>query len=60
MHFLQVCMERQKLCGGAMHVVQNMKIYFCRNCDDWVQNKTKVLQSGWTLLEEAGDLRMDV
>ena len=42
------------------HVVQNMKVYFCLNCDDWVQNKTEVLQPGWNLLDEAGYLSRDV
>ena len=42
------------------HFVQNMKLYFCLNCDDWVRNKTEVLQPGWTLHDEAGNLRMDV
>ena len=53
------CVWKDRKCV-VEHVVQKMKVYFCLNCDDWVQNKTKVLQSGWTLLDEAGDLRTDV
>ena len=39
------------------HTIHNMKVFFCLNCDDWIQNKVKVFDDGWTLLDEAGMLR---
>ena len=42
------------------HVIQNMKMFFCLNCDDWVNTKENVLQKGWTLFDEEGLLRTDV
>ena len=53
------CVWTDKTCVKE-HFVQNMKKFFCLNCDDWVKNKGNVLQPGWTLLDEAGYLRMDV
>ena len=42
------------------HSMQNTEIFFCLNCEDWVQNKDLVLESDWTLLDENGDPRQDV
>ena len=42
------------------HIIENMRTYFCLNCDDWVKQKTNVLKVGWTLLDEDGHLRADV
>ena len=53
------CTWTDKTCVKE-HIVQNMKKFFCLNCDDWVKNKGNVLQPGWTLLDEAGYLRLDV
>ena len=53
------CVWTDKTCVKE-HIVQNMKKYFCLNCDDWVKNKGNVLQPGWTLLDEAGYPRMDI
>ena len=53
------CVWTDKTCVKE-HIVQNMKKYFCLNCDDWVKNKGNVLQPGWTLLDEAGCPRMDI
>ena len=39
------------------HSVQNMEIYFCLNCDDWIVDKSVVLQPGWSLFDLAGNLR---
>ena len=43
------------------HLVSNQTVNFCLNCDDWVTDKTKVLDSlNWTLLDSRGNLRTDV
>ena len=42
------------------HNIENMKIFFCLNCEDWEQNKTNVLREGWTLFDEEGFLRRDI
>ena len=42
------------------HFIGNMRMFFCLNCDDWVHDKQAVLEHGWTLFDEAGNLRMDL
>ena len=42
------------------HVIRNMNIVFCLNCNDWIKDKEAVLHQGWTLLDEAGFLRNNV
>ena len=42
------------------HNIQNMKIFFCLNCDEWIRDKSLVLQEGWTLYDKDGNLRQDV
>ena len=42
------------------HMIQNIQTYFCLNCEDWIKEKEKVLVSGWSLFDEAGNLRHDV
>ena len=42
------------------HIIQNKEVFFCLNCDDWVQNKELVLKGDWTLFDKNGDLRRDV
>ena len=42
------------------HVIRNMETYFCLNCDDWIKEKTKVFDQGWTLLDPYGYLRRDI
>ena len=44
----------------VQHLVGNQTVNFCLNCDDWVTDKTKVLDSNWTLLDSRGNLRTDV
>ena len=39
------------------HIIDNMRIFFCLNCEDWVSNKREVLSEGWTLLDEFGNLK---
>ena len=48
--------------GSCMveHIIQNTGTFFCLNCDEWVRNKSKVLEEGWTLLDGFGQLRMDI
>ena len=45
----------QRICM-VNHFIQNQEIYFCLNCDDWIQDKGKVLNQGWSLFDEAGKL----
>ena len=42
------------------HIIQNMETYFCLNCDDWVKDKERVFEHGWTLLDQYGYLRIDI
>ena len=42
------------------HAIKNIKVFFCLNCEDWVNNKENVLNEGWTLFDEEGFLRTDV
>ena len=42
------------------HEIENMQLWFCLNCDEWIQDKTQVLKKDWTLFDQIGDLRRDV
>jgi hypothetical protein len=42
------------------HVISNRKLYLCLNCNDWINIKSNVLNDGWTLLDEAGNLKYNV
>ena len=42
------------------HLIQNQKVYFCLNCDEWVKLKDKVLNPGWKLLDEFGYLNQGI
>ena len=42
------------------HVVENMEVYFCLNCEDWVQYKQNVFKQGWSLFDKEGFLRTDI
>ena len=42
------------------HIVRNQKVYFCLNCDDWVRDKSRVLEERWSLFDDKGNLRYDV
>ena len=37
------------------HLVNSTQVYFCLNCDDWVQDKSKVLDNGWSLFDQYGN-----
>ena len=36
--------------------VQNIKLFFCLYCNDWIQQKHLVLEQGWTLFDEDGNM----
>ena len=36
------------------HLICNQEIYFCLNCNDWIKEKSRVFDQGWTLLDEQG------
>ena len=40
--------------------MQNQKVHFCLNCDDWVKQKEQVFDAGWTLLDFNGFLRRGI
>ena len=42
------------------HMILNRRTFFCLNCNDWIKDKTRVFEEGWTLFDEAGFLRHDV
>ena len=42
------------------HTIKNTEVFFCLNCDDWVQCKNNVFDEGWSLLDTNGCLRRDV
>ena len=42
------------------HTVKNMEVYFCLNCEDWVQHKNNVLNNGWSLFDQDGNLNYNV
>ena len=39
---------------------ENRKVFLCLNCDDWIVNKSAVLNSDWTLFDQHGNIRQDV
>ena len=42
------------------HLINNMEVYFCLNCDDWVKYKSKVFDQGWSLFDGEGNLNQYV
>ena len=38
------------------HTINNMEVYFCLNCDDWVKSKERVFDQGWSLFDQDGNL----
>ena len=42
------------------HMIKDHVVYFCLNCEDWVQHTDEVLEAGWKLFDQAGNLRNDV
>ena len=44
----------------VQHISGNIQFYLCLNCEDWIQDKEKILNPGWSLFDQNGDLRRDV
>ena len=42
------------------HVVRNNRLFLCLNCDDWIQKKEEIMNNGWSLYDQFGNLRRDV
>ena len=42
------------------HTIKNHEVYFCLNCNDWVQYKENVFDQGWTLLGNDGYPRVGI
>ena len=42
------------------HVIKGIQVNFCLNCDDWVQQKERIFDQGWSLVDNNGYLRRDV
>ena len=42
------------------HIIQNIEVFFCLNCDDWIQEKSAIFETGWTMFDETGGLKYDV
>ena len=40
--------------------INNQIVNFCLNCNDWVKDKSKVLDVNWTMFDDKGNLRYDV
>ena len=38
-------------CCVIKHVISGHIVYFCLNCEDWVKDKTKVLDNNWTMFD---------
>ena len=44
----------------VQHKINHMEVYFCLNCDDWVKQKEKVFDDGWSLFDHDGNLEYGV
>lgn len=42
------------------HVVEHMRVYLCLNCDGWIQEKQNIMNPGWSLYDNFGQLRRDI
>ena len=42
------------------HTIENIKLFLCLNCDDWIQKKENIIHPGWSLFDQFGNLRRDV
>jgi hypothetical protein len=38
------------------HIIHSVELHFYLNCDDWIKQKEKVLDQGWSLFEHDGNL----
>ena len=41
-------------------VVGNTCVFLCLNCDGWIQRKEHILNPGWSLYDNWGQLRSDI
>ena len=41
------------------HKIENETIHFCVNCEDWIKDKSKVLDAKWSLFDENEKLRIN-
>ena len=53
------CIWNDKWCVKE-HIIQNIQVHFCLNCDDWIKDKTAVFDQGWTMFDEGGFWREDI
>ena len=44
----------------VQHIANGRTFSLCLNCDDWIVKKDMVINPGWTLFDQNGDLRADV
>ena len=56
----QVCIQAGPFTIKLTHIINDQWVHFCLNCDDWVKDKSKVLDENWTLFDNEGNLRYDV
>ena len=42
------------------HMIKHEAAFFCLNCDDWIKDKSKVFDQGWTLMDQEGFLRQGI
>ena len=40
--------------------INDKELYFCLNCKDWVKHKDEVLDQGWSLFDQDGNLNQFV
>ena len=38
------------------HIIHGSQLYFCLNCDDWIRDKNRVHDHGWSLFDLDGNL----
>ena len=51
---VNICGQRE---GRVVeHVMNGHTVYFCLNCDDWVKEKGRVFDQGWSLFDLDGNL----
>ena len=44
----------------VQHIVKNTRIFLCLNCDGWIRKKEEIMNPGWSLFDQFGDLRRDI
>ena len=42
------------------HTIKHTKLFLCLNCNSWIQRKEEILNVGWSMFNEFGDLKRDV